>query len=208
MHSAFGRFCTWMGASITFSRIVIWDQRLKLWNTMATRERMRSTWLWSAGIIPLRLLFSAMVSPPMRISPESGTSSMLMQRSMVDLPEPEAPRIEMTSPSFALSDTPLSTSRVPKLLRRLLTETAAAASEDAGWGDKDATPLDMGGLQTRLDGRGAAQVRREPPFDGHDDARDDEVEDQIDQAGDDEDLDRAEGLRDQLRGKARSLPSW
>ena len=56
---------------------------------------MRSTWLRSAGIIPWRLLFSAMVSPPMRISPESGTSSMLMQRSIVDLPEPEAPRIEI-----------------------------------------------------------------------------------------------------------------
>src|SRR5690348_14799607 len=121
--------------------------------------------------MPLRPFRRAIVSPPIRTSPESGTSSMLMQRSMVDLPEPEAPRIEITSPSRASSDTPLSTSSDPKLLRRLVTETAGAV-----WVDKDATPLDMGGLQTRLDGRGAAQMRREPPFDGHDDARDDEIE--------------------------------
>src|SRR3712207_385731 len=155
--------------------------------------------------MPLRPFLRAMVSPPMRMSPESGTSSMLMQRSMVDLPEPEAPRIEITSPSRALNETPLSTSSDPKLLRRLSTETAGAASEDASGDDKDATPLDMGGLQTRLDGRGAAQMRREPPFDGHDDARDDEVEDQVDQPGDDEDLDGAEGLRDQFGRKPRHL---
>jgi hypothetical protein len=65
-----------------------------------------------------------MASPPMRISPESGTSSMLMQRSIVDLPEPEAPRIEITSPVRAESDTPFSTSSEPKLLRRFCTETA------------------------------------------------------------------------------------
>src|SRR5919107_4867278 len=152
--------------------------------------------------MPLRPFLRPIVSPPMRMSPESGTSSMLMQRSMVDLPEPDAPRIEMTSPSFALSETPFSTSRLPKLLRRSLTETARAASEDADWVDKDATPLDMGGLQTRLDGRGAAQMRREPPFDGHDDAGDDEVQDQVDQARDDEDLDGTEGLRDQLGGQS------
>lgn len=68
--------------------------------------------------------------------------------------------------------------------------------------DKDATPLDMGGLQTRLDGRGAAQVRREPPFDGHDDAGDDEVQNEVDQAGDNEDLNCAEALRDQFGGQA------
>src|SRR3954465_9446544 len=179
--SAFGRFCTCTGASMTFSSTVRWDQRLKLWNTIATFERMRSTWPRSAGHMrPRRSFFSAITSPAIATSPPSGTSSMLMQRSMVDLPEPDAPRIEMTSPSFALSETPFSTSRFPKLLRRLLTETAEAASEDADWVDKDATPLDMCGLQTRLDGRGAAQMRREPPFDGHDDARDDEVENEVD----------------------------
>ena len=56
-HSAFGRFCTCTGASMTFSRIVMWDQRLKLWNTMATRERMRSTWPRSAGSMPPRRPF-------------------------------------------------------------------------------------------------------------------------------------------------------
>ena len=100
----------------------MWDQRLKLWNTMATRERMRSTCLRSAGSMrPRRPFLSSISSPPMRISPASGTSSMLMQRSIVDLPEPEAPRIEITSPSCASSEMPFSTSSAPKLLRRSCT---------------------------------------------------------------------------------------
>src|SRR5918998_1927274 len=149
--------------------------------------------------MPRRPRFSLMVSPPIRISPASGTSSMLMQRSMVDLPEPDAPRIEMTSPSFAVSDTPLRTSSVPKLLRRLLMETASF------WDDKDGTPSDMGGLQSRLHGRRVAQMGREPPFDGYDDARDDEVDDQVDQACHDEDLDGPEGLRNQFGRDAGNL---
>ena len=54
-----------------------------------------------------------------------------MQRSIVDLPEPEAPRIEITSPSAALSDTPFSTSSGPKRLRRSRIATAAGAGEGA-----------------------------------------------------------------------------
>src|SRR3954467_9586878 len=42
--SARGRFCTCTGASTTFSSTVMWDQRLKLWNTIATFMRMRATW--------------------------------------------------------------------------------------------------------------------------------------------------------------------
>src|SRR3954462_12351007 len=87
--------------------------------------------------MPRRPFFSAISSPLMRISPESGTSSMLMQRSIVDLPEPDAPRIEITSPSRASSETPLRTSSEPKLLRRFRTETGRVD-------DKEDTPSDMG----------------------------------------------------------------
>ena len=47
-----------------------------------------------------------------------------MQRRKVLLPEPEEPRIEITSPSFALNDMPLSTSSAPKLLRSFSTVSA------------------------------------------------------------------------------------
>jgi hypothetical protein len=48
-------------------------------------------------------------SPPMLIRPDDGVSRKLMQRSMVDLPEPEPPMIATTSPSQARSETPFST---------------------------------------------------------------------------------------------------
>ena len=52
---------------------------------------------------------------------------------------------------------------------------------------------------------GVAQVGREPPFERVDRPRDEEVQDEIDRAGDDEDLDGAEGLRDELLGDAGDL---
>ncbi len=51
-----------------------------------------------------------------------------MQRSMVDLPEPEPPMIATTSPSRAVSDTPFSTSWVPKLFPQI-----ADADGDGGF---------------------------------------------------------------------------
>jgi len=50
-----------------------------------------------------------------------------MQRRKVLLPEPEAPRIEITSPRRAASEMPLSTSRRPKLLRRSRTASVTSA---------------------------------------------------------------------------------
>ena len=57
-------------------------------------------------------------------APLVGISRKLMQRRKVLLPEPEAPIIDTTSPSCAVSDTPFSTSRRPKLLCRSSTTTA------------------------------------------------------------------------------------
>jgi hypothetical protein len=45
--------------------------------------------------------------------PAVGHSRKLMQRSQVLLPEPEEPMMLITSPEFAVSETPLSTSWSP-----------------------------------------------------------------------------------------------
>ncbi len=51
-----------------------------------------------------------------------------MQRRNVLLPEPDEPRIEITSPSLAVSDTPLKTSSWPKLLCMFSTVSAGVAA--------------------------------------------------------------------------------
>ncbi len=103
------------------------DHRLKLWNTMPSRVRIRSTCLASAGRVPCRPRVIRISSPPTRTSPESGVSSRLMQRRSVLLPEPDEPIIAITSPFWALSDTPLRTSSWPKRLCSSMTTRAAAA---------------------------------------------------------------------------------
>ena len=53
--SRLSSFSTWIGASMTFSSTVMWDHRLKLWNTMPSSARMRSTCRRSSGMAwPLR----------------------------------------------------------------------------------------------------------------------------------------------------------
>src|SRR5690348_854477 len=56
--------------------------------------------------------------PSMRISPEDTVSRPAIMASSVDLPQPDGPTRAMNSPDFASRSTPLSTSTVPKLLRR------------------------------------------------------------------------------------------
>src|SRR5690606_23865433 len=71
-----------------------------------------------------------MVSPETVTVPDVGVSRRLMQRRKVDLPEPDEPRIEMTSPSRASSEMPLTPSFPPKLLRRFSTFSATGALGD------------------------------------------------------------------------------
>src|SRR6478735_8568793 len=54
--------------------------------------------------------------PATSIFPAWKVSSPLMQRSSVDLPEPERPMIATTCPASTLSETPFSTSSEPKRL--------------------------------------------------------------------------------------------
>ena len=70
------------------SSTVMWENRLKDWNTMPIRLRSAASCRpsWGRG------------TPSIRISPESMVSSRLTVRHRVDLPEPEGPMITTTSP--------------------------------------------------------------------------------------------------------------
>jgi hypothetical protein len=61
------------------------------WNTMPSSERIRRIWFSSAARRAPGLPVTAISSPATLTVPLSGTSSMLMQRSSVDLPEPDDP---------------------------------------------------------------------------------------------------------------------
>ncbi|MNQ23620.1 hypothetical protein D3C85_367930 [compost metagenome] len=88
--------------------------RLKFWNTKPSWLRRRLICRLSAATsAPSLPGLSLSSSPATKICPWYGLSSRLMQRRKVDLPEPEEPRMEMTSPSRAVSEMPLSTSRSP-----------------------------------------------------------------------------------------------
>src|SRR5512139_3053535 len=62
------------------------------------------------------------------MSPPSTCSSRLMQRRSVDLPEPEGPRMAMTSPRETSSEMPRSTSCLPKCLWRSWISRSGAAA--------------------------------------------------------------------------------
>src|SRR5699024_5192270 len=115
--AAFGRPRTWTGASITLPSAVRCGKRWKRWKTMPMRER------WAA--ISLLVSFCQRpsgrasgrypcTSPSMRTRPALGSSSWLMQRSRVDLPEPEGPTSTATSPACTVRSQPFSTWRSPK----------------------------------------------------------------------------------------------
>src|SRR5699024_4224288 len=62
-----------------------------------------------------------MFSPWKRMSPAEGVSRRLMHRGRVDLPEPEAPMREVTSPGRTVKSISFSTWWLPKDLDRCLT---------------------------------------------------------------------------------------
>jgi hypothetical protein len=83
-----------------------------------------------------------------------------MQRSSVDLPEPEAPRIETTSPSRAVSEMPLRTLSAPKLLCRSLRLTAIGGATARAALIRH---LPHGALNQQARGGGAASVGIQMP---------------------------------------------
>ena len=86
--SARGIFLTHTGARHRLSSTVRCGNRLKLWNTMPTSERILSIWRMS--------LVSS--TPSTTIWPFWCSSSRLMQRISVDLPEPDGPQMTIFSP--------------------------------------------------------------------------------------------------------------
>ena len=82
---------------------------------------------------------------------------------------------------------PFSTSSVPKLLRRSVTPSAGVtqALERSSWRSR---------FGTVASSRGAAQMRAQPVFEDMHQPREQEVDGEIDRAGDDEDLDGAVGF--------------
>ncbi len=87
--SFFGILRTQIGASVQFSSTVRCGNRLKDWNTMPTSRRMASSARRSSD--------SSM--PSTTIWPSWCVSSRLMQRIMVDLPDPDGPQTTTRSPS-------------------------------------------------------------------------------------------------------------
>ena len=79
---------TFLGASMTLSRIVLCANRLKDWKTMPTSDRSCASLRPSSGS----------TSPSIAIVPDSMVSSRLMVRHNVDLPEPDGPSTTITSP--------------------------------------------------------------------------------------------------------------
>ena len=86
--SLLGILRTQIGASVRFSRIVRCGNRLKCWKTMPTSRRISS------------IFFRSLVSsvPSTMIWPFWCSSRRLMQRIIVDLPEPDGPQITSFSP--------------------------------------------------------------------------------------------------------------
>ncbi|PWC47263.1 hypothetical protein TSA6c_11425 [Azospirillum sp. TSA6c] len=79
---------TQIGASVRFWSTVRCGNRLKFWNTMPTLRRIFSTALTS----------SVSSMPSTMMWPVWCASSRLMQRIIVDLPEPEGPQTTTFSP--------------------------------------------------------------------------------------------------------------
>ena len=95
---------TSMGARVQLSSTDLLLKRLKPWNTMPI--------FWRRAF---RLTFKSVeFLPSNQMWPESASSSKLMQRSSVDLPEPDAPMMHTTSPRLTSRSMPLSTCRSPK----------------------------------------------------------------------------------------------
>ncbi len=117
--SFLGILRTQIGASVQFSRMVRCGNRLKCWNTMPTSRRISS--------MRLRSLVSSM--PSTMILPFWCSSSRLMQRIMVDLPEPDGPHTTMRSPRMTLRLMFLRTWKSPYHLFMSLISMATSVSD-------------------------------------------------------------------------------
>src|ERR1700730_3777826 len=83
----------------------------KCWNTMPILARIFAR---SASLILIRVLSCTPIRWPDTCTlPASGTSSQLMQRNSVDLPQPDGPSRQTVSPCATFSDTSCKTWLAP-----------------------------------------------------------------------------------------------
>ena len=87
---------TRMGPRVTFCSTVRCGKRLKDWKTMPISLRMAAM---------LRMSFESAM-PSTMMSPRWCSSSRLMVRMKVDLPEPEGPAMTSTSPALTVRSMP------------------------------------------------------------------------------------------------------
>src|SRR5215471_758164 len=114
--SGLGRRLTIVGPAMTLPSAVMCGNRLKCWNTMPVAARNADS---SRSEYLTRLPSPKRISrSPTQMLPRSGSSSRLMQRKRVDLPEPLGPIIATTEPRSTCRDTPLSTWTAPNAFHR------------------------------------------------------------------------------------------
>src|SRR3712207_1619228 len=114
--SCLGIFFTVTGASMTFWITLRCGNRLKSWKTMPVLSRISLT------VARLRREASGPGSYPIPSTsrrPEVGSSSRLMHRNIVLLPEPERPKTTTTSPGAMSREMSFNTSFCPNLLQML-----------------------------------------------------------------------------------------
>src|SRR3954468_6083721 len=165
---ALGILRTQIGASVQFSSTVRCGNRLKCWNTMPTSRRTASMFF--------RLLVSS--TPSTTIWPRWCSSSRLMQRIRVDLPEPEGPQMTIRSPRLTVRLMPFRTWNSPY---HLWTSIRSIAISSPGRGAPVAFASLMHGLPICLMPRSsfvaAMELRLEPLAV----LRHEEAEDEVDQ---------------------------
>ena len=98
---------TVIGPIATLSSAFLCGNSSKFWNTMPMRRR----------ILRISVSDSGSGSPSNNTRPPLMPSSELVQRSRVDLPEPEGPIRHITSPLLTCTDTPSMATKLPYILR-------------------------------------------------------------------------------------------
>ena len=144
------------GAQVTLSSAVMCGNRLNCWNTMPTSRRSRRI---CSRLRRVRCPPSSGCRRP-RSSPAVGSSMKFTQRSSVDLPEPERPKITTTSPRCTSMSTPRTTSRWPKLLcsPSMRTTTSSFTGRPS-----PRLPCSVAAAKARRRGRGRSCARSASP---------------------------------------------
>src|SRR6187431_2294918 len=151
---------------MTFSTTVRCGNRLWCWNTMAERSRSAMRSAFDTGFA------KSMAGPPSNVmTPASGVSSPLRERSTVVLPDPLGPMSTTTSPRRTSNSTPLRTRFAPKLFETPVTCSKGRSSAAEGGASGSPAAGSVG------------DIAIEPPLDHSLPRREDETEQPVDQSG-------------------------